>query len=190
MRIIYTAEYQEEADVRADSELATAKIQTGLDTLGGLFVHSDSWHPEGEDVEARVEMGIDLKLLARDRGMYFAQPMIRQSDEDLQEFIRTELRKRHWDDDTYLMIPAGWSFVAPVDVRMIEDKLMTDPKCNFVHVPTEAVASENIFEPIPAEGLKVVGPHFGKLSTFLKGEANGHYVWTNGGSPMPVVKQA
>lgn len=193
MRIIYICGYQEEADVRADMELSSIRAHTGLDTLGGLLVYNDTWHCMGDDSEARTEMGIEMKMLARDRGMYFNQPMIMQKAEELPEFLRLQIHRKGWEGN-YLMVPAGWTFVNSVDITAIEKKLI---EANYIHLPTpgdeaswtkENEAQE--FEPIPEEGVGAPGPHFGRFEAFLAEAKTGHYVWSNNRAMKAVVKQA
>lgn len=198
MRLIFISDYAEKrTPEHVDDMLQTVVDFTGIDTLGGLFTVNDHWERATtdectEDFEARLDFALQLKLLARGRGMFFWQPIIKLDESDLLENIQRECLKRGWEGQ-YLLVPANWKFIDGVNLLTIENQLNTSG-CNYIHLPTKADEDSwtqeheaQTFEPIPEEGVADDAPHFGNLTALITGQKTGHYVWSNGGRMKAVV---
>lgn len=183
MRIIHSFEFKQGRTASDVDAILTATItHTGLDLMGGLLIANCEWHSTNDE---EVQFGIDLKLLARDRGMYFFQPISKLDDENLMVEIRNESSKRAWEGP-FLFIPEGWRFVDQVDdLDAIEEFLDAELR-DRVYLPTNDSGiqdSPDRFTELPE--CPTAGPYFGRLERL---EAQRYaFLVASGGVVKPIV---
>lgn len=185
MRILHSFEFKQgrtSSDV--DAILAATVTHTGLDLMGGLLLANCEWHSACDD---EVQFGIDLKLLARDRGMYFLQPISKLNDAELMHEIRNEHRKRGWEGP-FLFIPEGWRFVDQVDdLDAIEEFLDAELR-DRVYLPTTDSGIQDApdqFTELPE--CPTSGVYFGRLERL---EAQRYaFLLAIGGVVKPIVER-